>query len=75
MASTRLVRSKLAYGLELTIRDYHDEIQAFQDKSLRVVVQTIPGVPSTKLHELLNLPTVHELALQRAGSIPSLDSF
>ena len=26
-------------------------------------------MPSTKLHELLNLPTVHELALQRVGSI------
>ena len=31
-----LVRSQLAYGLELTIRDYHDELQEFQDKALRV---------------------------------------
>jgi len=59
----------LAYGLELTIRDYHEELQAFQNRALRVVAQTFPGVPSTKLHELLNLPTVHELSLQRAGSI------
>ena len=42
-----LVRSKLAYGLELTIGDYHDELQAFQDKALRVFTQTFPGVPST----------------------------
>ena len=41
-----LVRSKLAYGLELTIRDYHDELQAFQDKALRFVAQTFPVCPS-----------------------------
>ena len=64
-----LVRSKMAYGLELIVRDYNDELQAFQDKELRVVAQIFSGVSSTKLHELFDLPTVHELALQRAGSI------
>ena len=64
-----LVRSKLLYGLELTVRDFNQELQTFQNRALRLLAYAFPGVPAFKLHNLLQLPSIHDLALQRARGL------
>jgi ribonuclease HI len=64
-----LVRSKLSYGIELMTRDYLTELQLFQNRALRTVAYSLPGVPAARIHDLLDLPPIYDLALSRAGGL------
>jgi ribonuclease HI len=64
-----LIRSKLAYSLLLTFRNFHEQLEKLQTKALQVVTLTPKGTPGKKLRALLKLPSMMELAQKLARSM------
>jgi ribonuclease HI len=69
MAYISLIRSKMAYSLLLTIRNYDEELEKMQTKALQVVSLAPRSTPGYKLRELLNIPTMLELAHDQARAM------
>jgi ribonuclease HI len=61
-----LVRSKLAYSLPLTIRNYSEELEILQTKALRIVAQAPTSTPGDRLRYLLRIPSCLSLAKSQA---------
>jgi ribonuclease HI len=61
-----LVRSKFAYSLCLTIRNYADELEKLQSKALLLISDACPGTPAERLRAMLSIPSVLDLAKSQA---------
>jgi ribonuclease HI len=64
-----LVRSKLAYSLPLTIRNYSEELEKLQTRALRVVAHAPNSFPGDRIRYLLRLPSFLELAKSQAVTL------
>jgi ribonuclease HI len=61
-----LIRSKLTYGILLTIIDYSETLDKFQKDALKVISSCHPGTPYHKLLQILQLPDMLSVAKQIA---------